>query len=321
MLKSGCAFGFVLTLLCSQVTVLAQGLAQETPGLVGGTPAGPQAAMSMSNSNRLSYTNPFGMVPKFSPDFWTNASGNRLGAGTILTGILDDPISSKKSKAGDLFTIRLQDGFVVNGKAVIPQQSKIIGSVVNATSSKGLRNGEPGQVNISLQTLVFPDGRHIVFYGNMDHNPAQDMKSKNGNSAVGIANTGKRTVNSVVSMVTGRVGFRINPHQSGDELVIPAGIAVPIRVSRPIDLTQMEGVPQTAQVPPAPAPGGMQQDPPSIMQPAGPAVSAAPPISAGPPQQGMAAPAAMSLNDVPTDPALTPHFGSGPATMQMADPF
>ena len=253
MFKTGCAFGFIFILGLSGSVAEAQ----DVPGLVGSSAAGPQANPMQGNSNRASYSNPFGMVPKFTPDFWNAASASRIGMGTILTGILDDTISSKHSKPGDLFTIRLQDGFVVNGQEVIPRQSKIIGSVISATSAHGLRNGQPGQVNVSLQTLVFPDGRHITFYGNIDHNPAQDLKNKPGHAPVDIANTGRRTVSSLLTLVTGRAGMAIRTSPKGDELEIPKGIAVPVRVSRPIELTQMIPVPQTVQTPYGQAPGSM----------------------------------------------------------------
>src|SRR5262249_12508566 len=59
-----------------------------------------------------------GMVPKFGPDFWQKMLYDRVNSGTILTGILQQDLSSAKNKAGDVFSILLEDGFNQNGKEV-----------------------------------------------------------------------------------------------------------------------------------------------------------------------------------------------------------
>lgn len=249
----------------------------------------PQTNM-YSNTNKMGYTNPLGMMPKFTQDFWKSIVSTRVPAGTVLTGILEDDLSSNKSRQGDVFSIRLQDGLVLNGVEVIPKQSKIICSVNNSISSKGLRSGQPGSVSISLQTLVFPDGSHTQFYGFIDHNPAQDAKHRVGQAPIDIANGSKRTVNSLVTLVTGRVGFPIRLNVPGEEFKLDKGEALPVRVTRPLDLSHMAHVPLNVplNVPYGPgAPNSVQPDPVTLFRSQGP----------GPITQGLQAPAPLSLSD------------------------
>jgi hypothetical protein len=267
-------------------------IAVTAPVLAQGGPS-PQPIPGMfSNSNAMSYRNPMGTMPKFSPDFWTAMSATQLKQGTIFTGILEDNLSSKSSKPGDLFSIRLQDGYVVNGKEVIPAQSKIIGTVMVTRSAKGLRNGEPGSVDISLQTLVFPDGRHMAFYGSIDHNPSQDAKHAPGKQPIDFAGTGRRTLNSLLTMTTGRLGMPIRRGTPGQEFKIEKGEALPIKASRTMDMTQMIAPPATA----SSSQGGMV--PPTVrgMVPGM--------VRQDPPPQGLSAPAALSLSDTAPAPGM-----------------
>jgi hypothetical protein len=303
MRKTGWLIGLLMF-----VIALPAAMAQDVPGLyqggAGPQPMGQQAGL-YSNSNRLSYGNPFGMIPKFSPEMFNAINGTRLKTGTILTGVLEDKLSSKSSKAGDLFSIYLQDGYEVGGRYLIPKQARILGSVTAAHSSQGRRNGEPGSIDVALQTLVFPDGRHMPFVGTIDHNPAQDPKHKPGSQPVDFLGTGKRTLTSAMTLVTGRIGYPIRMGSPGHEFKLDKGEALPIKVGQPLDLTLMGP-------PPLVAPQGQ----------AGPLMGAAP-------VPGMAAPAAMSLNDMPPTapppgmvPQTAPSISSGVMTpSQMPDPF
>ncbi len=119
----------------------------------------------------------------------------RIPPGTVLTGTINDEISSTKSENGDLFSIILDDGFFLNGIEVIPRNARIVGTVVNvqkAASQRGM--GQPGTVEIALTTLVFPDGRSLPFVGQLDHNPSSIQKQppKVVNSGFGIGSYGQQ---------------------------------------------------------------------------------------------------------------------------------
>ena len=172
---------------------------------------------------------------------------NRVQPGVVLTGILEHTISSGKSSPGDTFAIKLEDGFVQNGMQVIPQHSKIVGSVTSVTPAKRLRAGMPGQMQVSIQSLVLPDGTHLPFSGFIDSNPAHAFKKspKKRNLGFDIADTGKH-VSSMFGSFTDGIGVTHARRHRGSEFVLEEGEAVPVRLNR--GLTVPESVVQPIQI-------------------------------------------------------------------------
>src|SRR6516162_11496271 len=79
-------------------------------------------------------------VPSFSPDFWKGQSYMQgLQAGTVLTGVLQDKLSSKSSKVGDVFSISLLEGYSEAGKELLPKGTKIVGAVTQVVSGQQSR--------------------------------------------------------------------------------------------------------------------------------------------------------------------------------------
>lgn len=200
-----------------------------------------------------------GMVPKFSPDFLKNLQTTNLPSGTVLTGILEDTISSKKSKPGDIFSIRLEDGFTINGVEVIPKQSKILGSVSSVLSSHVRHGAAPGTLTVSLQTLIFPDGRTTAFWGFIEHNPLQDNTNQSGSHIKSqAAGYGRMLGYGTVNFVTKKVGYNLRPPNFGKELELEKGEVLPIKTNRSMDLTKMTAPIQQSAMPPG-AVNGMYQ--------------------------------------------------------------
>ncbi|HEY9718722.1 MAG TPA: hypothetical protein V6C69_14710 [Trichormus sp.] len=294
-----------------------------SPGLAQGL-SSPQASQPALNTQPMSYTNPFGVLPKFTPDFWKQFSAARVGPGTVLTAILDDTLSSSNSKTGDIFSLRLQDGYSVDGTEIIPKQSRIIGTVISAKSARLNHTGMPGSLDISLQTLVFPDGRTTPFFGYIEHNPSTDLKHKPGQEPIDVAGLGKKGLSGLLTLGTGRLGMPIRLPNFGQEMRIEKGEAVPIRLSRTLDVAHMNEAPRTVQTPQMPI-NPLQPDPVSLMQQPGGSVpglaGSAPglvsPGMFGPPVPGMAAPPALSLDSMggpsaaPQRPSLGADIGSG----------
>ncbi|HEY9677605.1 MAG TPA: hypothetical protein V6C76_06325 [Drouetiella sp.] len=256
--------------------VRAQGILAEPgpagPGLGGGvgaldgttvmpfTPQTPGLAPGFQLPTMSSYNLPIpaGMRPiqAFTPDAFKQASVSRLSAGTVLTGILEDDLSSSKNNVGDVFSVRLEQGYSVNGTVLIPPQSKVIGCVMAAKSAKTQKFGAPGQLQVSMQTLVFPDGRSTRIYGFIEHNPAMDMKSKYGsdNPLSGPYHAAKAGVISVFSGLNSKTGLPINyPNiRSGLDFTLAKGELLPIRLNRFCDISNMTAapaVPSTALAP------------------------------------------------------------------------
>ncbi len=166
---------------------------------------------------------------------------SRIGAGSVLTGVLGDDISSRKSLSGDLFSIVLVDGYSQNGNELIPRGARIIGKVVVAAPAAIQRQrGASGNVEIGLTTLVFPDGRSTPFTGFIDRNPAHDMKKAPIVRGPGLSMSDyKSSVGSMVNSMTFGLTRRSSRAYRGKDLLLEEGDVVPVRLTRSVDLTKM----------------------------------------------------------------------------------
>ncbi len=184
-----------------------------------------------------------GYVPQFTPDFWANSLPNRIPIGTVLSGILEDDLSSAKNKSGDTFTLTLQDGFTLNGRQLVPPNSKIVGTVNAATPARLLKGGHPGQLKISLQSLVFPDGQHLPIYAFMDCNPNHTSKEppKVRHLGKSIADYGESVAAMFGSVLTGP-GFMMNKRNRGLDFVVDKGEVLPIRLTRSLNIPVTENL-------------------------------------------------------------------------------
>ncbi|MBI4533216.1 MAG: hypothetical protein HY711_04645 [Candidatus Melainabacteria bacterium] len=178
-----------------------------------------------------------GYASQFTPDFWATRLGNRVPVGAVLTGILETELSSDKSNAGDTVEITLKDDFAVNEQVIVPAKSRIIGSVVSATPAARLKNGQPGTLQVSLASLVFPDGRNVPFYGFVDHNTNHDPKkeSKKRYSGPALADYGQ-SVRSFFGSFTSGVGVLLAKSNRGLDFHMDKGEILPIRINRSIVL-------------------------------------------------------------------------------------
>lgn len=274
-----------------------------------------------------------GYVPSYTPDFWKGQISSRIQAGTVLTAILEDDLSSAKNKKGDTFTLSLDDGFIVNGVPLIPPKSKILGSVLSATPAKALRNGNPGRLEVSLQALVFPDGSHMPIYAFVDSNPNMAMKKKSSEHHLGtsISDYGQTLTAMAFSFVSGP-GFMMNMRNRGLDFNIAKGEAIPIRLTRTLDLPQQTN--QRLAQPPGlpymggdssrtPYPTGMTGAAPNFVDPHGPPVMP-PPIARQNYTQNVAAGNApgVAVPPKPSDPNSIFSQPIKPQTLNdMPDPF
>lgn len=184
-----------------------------------------------------------GYVPSMNgTDFWKGQLANRVPIGTVLTAILEDDVSSGKNRVGDTFVMTLDDGFGAGGRYLIPPRSKILGTVINVTSAKMQRNGRPGNMEVSLQSLVLPDGSHYpisaIIDGNPNHNHAKPPKKRN--AGVAIADYGQSVAGMAMSFVTGP-GYMMKKLNKGLEFQMDKGDAIPIRLTRSLDITPPQG--------------------------------------------------------------------------------
>jgi|SRR5277367_3574791 len=193
-----------------------------------------------------------GSMPQ-SGNFWQSFMANRVNAGTILTGTMQDNLSSKKNNIGDVFAVILDQGYSAQDKQVIPPGSKVLGSVTQVTPAKTMRNGAPGNLSISIQTIVFPDGRTAPIAAFVQINPNQaanrdQIAGKKGqpiNKSIPLASYGNSLKGmgfGSVTSLTRMFGVRYSPQQrlhSGVDFSINQGDQIAIRLTRPLDLTTL----------------------------------------------------------------------------------
>jgi hypothetical protein len=244
---------------------------------------------------------------QFDPNMWQNLMKDRINAGTVLTGTMEETISSKKSKIGDVFGIVLSQGYTdQNGLLQLPVGSRIVGSVSKVVPAKYQRNGMPGTMDISLQSLVLPDGRTGAFYGMIQYDPNQNLKKDPNSSTKSYRNsipfgTYASSVGSsglgLVTSATRIVGWRYSPRQhmtGGKDLTINKDENIAVKLTRPVELAKFSN-PAAALNPD----GSQQQQAPGFANQASNAGGSVPyqPYQGANQLQGMKAPSEGSLNE------------------------
>lgn len=230
----------------------------------------PQAAQSGMPAQFMPGGSHHNKFPKFHPNFWKGHTGaphghgavpgqgapqatgtNFISGGTVLSAILDHDLSSRTCKNGDVFSLTLQDGFVVNGRMAIAPHSKILGTVVNCVPAKMQRHGHAGSLEVSLQTLVLPDGSHMPFYGFIEHNPNHlfEKPHKKRWAGVDVRDYGQSVAGMFSSLLTGP-GWIHARRQRGNEFLLGEGEVLPVRVTRGLNVPEV-------QVASAPAPNAV----------------------------------------------------------------
>lgn len=251
-----------IILLLSCAPVWAQGL-QNAPGQI------------MDNNQGSYPLNPKGMGTSVGANIWKTAGNTRVPIGTLLSGVLEDDLSSGKNKRGDVFSIRLEDGYFRNGVEVVPRHSRIVGAVINVVPSRNTGMGHPGNLQVNLQTIVFPDGSNTPIAGFLVHNPNMDetQNPRKANAAQAASYYPKATMSSlgmVGRTLTGRlIGMKPAPRIKGSEFKLQKGEILAVRLNRSLDLTRM-----------SPPPTGFA---PSTLPPQGLASPTVPALNSGQP--------------------------------------
>ena len=182
-------------------------------------------------------------------NIWNSIGNSRVPTGTLLSGILEDDLSSGKNLRGDVFSIRLEDGYFKNGVEVLPRHSRILGAITNVIPSRLTGHGHPGNLQVTLQTIVFPDGRNTPLYGFIVHNPNMDeTQNPRKQSAAQAASYYPKAAANSLSMVgrtiSGRlIGFKPGYRQRGADFKLEKGEILAVRLNRPLDLTHMSPAP------------------------------------------------------------------------------
>lgn len=83
-----------------------------------------------------------------------------VAEGTLIAVTLDQALSSETNNAGDGFDASVSVPIVVDGKTVIPQGSRVRGTVVDAQSSGRLKT--PGRLELTLASIEVNGTRYNI---------------------------------------------------------------------------------------------------------------------------------------------------------------
>lgn len=207
----------------------------------------------MAPNNQIGFPAP-NAIPQTNQNFnvWRAFLPRHIPIGTVLTGKIDSTLSSVKSKPGDLFAIDLSEPLMVEGLEMVPPGARILGSVLHVSPAKFQRLGNPGQVSVALQTLVFPDGSYTPFYGFINYNPSYGngfdavVPGKVKHSGMSWSDYGSSVKGMVGSFGEG-IAWVHNKRMLGKEFLLPQGQLLAIKTNREIDLSKMERPPASVQ--------------------------------------------------------------------------
>jgi len=166
-------------------------------------------------------------------------------SGTILDVTFDRELSSASANVGDTFSATIIDPVVVDGETVIEAGSTVTGKVVEVKSSQKKIGGK---AHLALQFLSLqPAGGNEVpleasFYGEGKSSTKKDAATIGGATAggallgriIGHQSNDDAHGTTVGAIVGAAVGTAIAATNDGEEVTIPTGTAIPIRLDAPV---------------------------------------------------------------------------------------
>ena len=248
-----------------------------------GAPVWAQGLQNMPGQILDSNQGSYPLTPKgtsVGANIWSTAGNTRVPIGTLLSGILEDDLSSGRNKRGDVFSIRLEDGYFRNGVEVVPRHSRIVGAVINVVPSRNSGLGHPGNLQVNLQMIVFPDGSNTPICGFLVHNSNMDetQNPRKSNAAQAASYYPKATMSSLGAVgrtLSGRlIGMKPAPRIKGSEFKMEKGEILAVRLNRSLDLSHMSPPPTGF------APANMPV--PGLTSPTVPALNSGQPLLPGP---------------------------------------
>jgi type IV secretory pathway VirB10-like protein len=165
-------------------------------------------------------------------------------AGTQLAAELTKTLASNSSTAGETFRARINQDVLQDGVVAIPAGAEIVGEVTEAVPSKKI--GGQARLTLKVTDLVLPTGKTVP----IDASIVQEGKSKTGRDAATIGGAaaggailgrllsdGSRGKGGVIGALIGAVaGAAIAARTPGEEVVIPQGTAMSLKLDQPVDV-------------------------------------------------------------------------------------
>ncbi len=172
------------------------------------------------------------------------AASSRLTvpAGTLLSVTFEQALSSASSEAGDRFSARVVESVRVDGREAIAAGSMISGRVVGV--ERPARFGGLAQLNLEFTSLSVGSGFEspisASFHGEGEAQSNRDAVIIGGAAAGGavlgqvLGDDSESTV--LGALIGGAIGTGIAARNRGEEVTIPEGVAIDIRLDEAVVL-------------------------------------------------------------------------------------
>lgn len=165
-------------------------------------------------------------------------------AGTVLDVEFTQTVASNTSAAGDSFRARVAQDVTEDGGVVIPAGSEILGQVTEAVPTRKV--GGQAKLALRFTDLVLPSGATVP----IDASFVQQGRSETGRDAARIGGgaaagailgrvlgKGNRSKGAVIGAIIGAAaGTAIASKTPGEEVVIPAGTAVSLKLDNSVEV-------------------------------------------------------------------------------------
>ena len=179
--------------------------------------------------------------------------GTSLPAGTGLRMRLETPLSTHKSKVGDVFNGRITEPVVVNGQTIVPAGATVTGRVIKLSDPR--RSAGTPSIAWLPDRIVIPNGNEsritapVVDTARGSHTTVDDEGRIHGRGRTGrdngelVAGTGAGAIIGAVAagakglFIGGGIGLGlVAAHWLAEKhsAVVPAGTEIMLELNRPL---------------------------------------------------------------------------------------
>jgi hypothetical protein len=183
-------------------------------------------------------------------------AGLSLPAGTGMRMKLETPISTDRSRVGDIFTARITEPVTVNGKTMVPVGASVSGRLTKLTQPRRIA-GTP-TISLMPDRITMPDGHQyliaasVVDTAGSSHTTVDDEGKIHGRGRTGrdnaemVAGAGAGAVIGTIAggakglFIGGALGFGataahwLTKRHSAE---LPAGTEIVMEIDRPMTMT------------------------------------------------------------------------------------
>jgi hypothetical protein len=182
--------------------------------------------------------------------------GTSLPAGTGMRLRLETPLSTHRSKVGDVFTARVTEAVVVNGQTMVPVGASVSGRVTKLTEPRRIA-GKP-TIAVLPDRIIMPNGNQFLITATIvDTAKSSDTTVDDEGRIKGPGRTGRDTIEIAAGSGTGAVigamaagakglflgggigfgavaGYWLMKRHSAE---LPAGTDITLELNRPVTMS------------------------------------------------------------------------------------